>query len=226
MITFEGDWENPLSKILKESFDYPNEDLPEDLRKIEGMSGQKYRSFINKLIKNLDDARYLEIGCWKGSTICSALYNNKGSFTCIDNWSQFSGPKEDFKNNIKKYINDDTKFNFIESDFREVDYSNIGKFNVYFYDGDHQEKDQHDAVLITEKALDDCYILIVDDYDWLSVKKGTISGLNNSEQKIISSITINTDDIKKYEWHDLRNEWHNGYFIAVIEKQKIGNKND
>ena len=38
------------------------------------MTGIKTRHFYNNIL-NTDDARYLEIGAWKGSSICSAMYN-------------------------------------------------------------------------------------------------------------------------------------------------------
>jgi len=46
-------------------------------------------------------------------------------------------------------------FRFIESDFRAVDYSAIGRFNVYLFDGPHQEQDQYDGIMVARTALDD-----------------------------------------------------------------------
>jgi hypothetical protein len=33
----------------------------------------------------MDDTRYLEIGVWKGSTVCSAMFNNNAFIYCIVN---------------------------------------------------------------------------------------------------------------------------------------------
>lgn len=218
-ITFHGDWSNTLPNILKKSFDSLSENLPESLFQMEGMSGKKYRSFINSLVKNLNDVRYLEIGSWKGSTVCSALYNNKGTFTCIDNWEEFGGPKKEFEENTKKYINQNTVFNLIEKDFRQIDFNSIGKYNIYLYDGPHTEKDQHDGVQTPINSLDDYYILIVDDYNWYRVQTGTKSGLEASGQKVISSITITTrQDGQTSDIHGEKSDWHNGYYMAVIQK--------
>jgi hypothetical protein len=70
--------------------------LPSIVREIEGMSGQKYRMLINKLVGALRDARYLEVGSWKGSTAAAALHGNRVRAVCIDNWSQFDGSQESF----------------------------------------------------------------------------------------------------------------------------------
>ena len=53
--------------------------LPSDVLEIEGMSGKKYRFFINNLIARLgqgERASYLDVGSWKGSTFCSAICGN------------------------------------------------------------------------------------------------------------------------------------------------------
>jgi hypothetical protein len=79
--------------------------ITQEIINMEGMSGIKTRHFYNNLL-NRDDARYLEIGTWKGSSICSAMCGNKAKAVCIDNWSQFGGPKTEFIQNFKKYKGD------------------------------------------------------------------------------------------------------------------------
>src|SRR4051812_15784525 len=98
------------------------------------MSGRKYRTFINNLIGALPDARYLEIGVWMGSTLCSAIYMNKVRALAIDNWSQFGGPAARFFSNLATYKGD-ASVSFLDTDFRAIDFSTVGKFNVYLFDG-------------------------------------------------------------------------------------------
>ena len=62
--------------------------ITEDILKMDGLSGRKYRSLINSLINKVKNPSYLEIGSWLGSTACSAAFKNKLTITCIDNWSQ------------------------------------------------------------------------------------------------------------------------------------------
>src|SRR5271156_5203500 len=71
-----------------------------NLLEIEGMSGRKYRIFINNLVKNVRNPRYLEIGTWAGSTLCSAINGNDVTAVAIDNWSEFGGPKDRFQANL------------------------------------------------------------------------------------------------------------------------------
>ena len=43
--------------------------ITNDIIMIDGMTGIKTRHFYNNLI-NYKDSRYLEIGTWKGSSVC------------------------------------------------------------------------------------------------------------------------------------------------------------
>ena len=52
----------------------------------------------------MKEARYLEIGTWKGSSICSAMCNNKITCVAIDNWSEFGGPKNIFLENYYSFV--------------------------------------------------------------------------------------------------------------------------
>ena len=50
----------------------------------------------------MDNAQYLEIGTWKGSSVCAAMCNNIRCLA-IDNWCEFGGPKEDFLINFNNF---------------------------------------------------------------------------------------------------------------------------
>ena len=142
-IKLTGGWHNELCHKLREATFSAlrlQHKLPDSVRLMSGMSGKKYRYLINNLIESLDDARYLEIGSWKGSTACAAMHGNKCKVTCIDDWSHHGTNNQDFFNNTKASLSDNIDFTVIEKDFRQVDYSNIGKYNVYFFDGPHDNQ--------------------------------------------------------------------------------------
>ena len=186
------------------------------VRQIDGMSGQKYRTLINSLVKRLPYARYLEVGSWAGSTATSAMCGNSLDVLCIDNWSQFGGPKTLFFENIARVRSSSTNFRFIEGDFRQVDYTSLGNFNIYLFDGPHEEQDQYDGIMIVRPALDKRVILIVDDWNWLRVRIGTFRALLDARYRVESSIEIRTawgnSDLLVHGKHS---DWHNGYFISV-----------
>ena len=197
--------------------------LPPVIRDMEGMSGKKYRYFINNLVELSENPRYLEVGSWVGSTACSALYGNSAKALCIDNWSEFGGPREVFLQNINEVIvSANIDFSFLESDFRSVDYSHLGKFNIFLFDGPHTEEDQYSGLLLTESALDDVYTFIIDDWNWKAVRMGTFSAIHRCDINVISSIVIRTtqDDTFPEIAHQ-QSDWHNGYFIAVCKKNNF-----
>lgn len=215
-----------LAQFIKKAYDMAlslEHKVSTDLLETEGMSGRKYRYLINNLIGLINNPRYLEVGSWKGSTACAAMYLNKLKITCIDNWSEFNGPKEIFLNNVRMFSNSNTDFRIIESDFRGVDFNSIGKHNVYLFDGPHLEKDQFDGINLALPALDETFILIVDDWNWPAPRKGTFDALSNSDIAIIASIEVFTcTDIENasnrpYIYFE-NSDWHNGYLIAVCQK--------
>ena len=236
-ILLEGDFDrNSYSKILRIAFFQSlaiNTKIPDWIKFMSGMSGKKYRYFINNFISLIADPRYLEIGCWAGSTACSALYGNEVKVLCIDNWSEFvdpktinpslnvKNPKKEFEINTKKVISEKINFKFIESDFRKINYNEVGKFNIYVFDGPHEIKDQYDGIAIVQPSLDDIFILIIDDWNTPHVRQGTLEAINDLNIKIISKIEIMTtqDNTMPKFFQCQFSDWHNGYLIAVCQKQ-------
>ena len=236
-ILLEGDFDrDSYSKILKTAFFQSwaiNTKIPDWIKFMPGMSGRKYRYLINNLISSIIDARYLEIGCWAGSTACSALYGNQVKALCIDNWSEFTdsrtinpalnvkNPKKEFEINTKKVISEKINFKFIESDFRKINYNEVGKFNIYVFDGPHEIKDQYDGIARAQPSLDDIFILIIDDWNTSHIRQGTLEVINDLNIKIISKIEIMTtqDNTMPKLFQCQFSDWHNGYLIAVCQKQ-------
>jgi hypothetical protein len=198
-----------------------NHKIPDWIRAMPGMSGRKYRYLINRLVESLADARYLEVGSWKGSSLCSAIWANEVSATSIDNWSQFGGPKAEFLGHVSKALNPNVQFQAIDRDFRQVDWSTVGKANIYFFDGPHSESDQYDGIVLAQPALDPSFVLIVDDFNWPDVRNGTSRAINDLSLAVECSIEVRStqnDLHPAYTQSGSNSDWHNGYFIAVVNK--------
>jgi hypothetical protein len=197
-----------------------NPDLPDRIIRIQGMSGRKYRRFINNLVRDTPGAAYLEIGSWAGSTMCAAIAGNKVRALGIDNWSLYGGPKAEFKRNIGSVLTEDTDFEFIEADFRSVNYRELGApFNIYLYDGPHKYQDQYDGVVLAQPALTDTFVLIMDDWNYPKVRKATHDAFVKLAIEVPYYIEIRTNQADctamRKGW---RSDWHNGYFFAVCKK--------
>jgi hypothetical protein len=191
--------------------------ITNDIIIMDGMSGTKTRHFYNNLL-NIEDARYLEIGTWKGSSVCSAMCNNKANVVCIDNWCEFGGPKNEFLINFEKYKGNN-RATFIENDCYKVDVSTLSKFNIYMYDGNHTNDSHYKALLHYYDCLDDIFIFIVDDWNWKDVRDGTIESIQKLNLKVLYEKEIRTtwDNSVPLE-PELSKNWWNGIYIVILQK--------
>ena len=197
--------ENKLSKITTYIID------------MEGMSGTMTRHFYNNLL-NTYDARYLEIGSWKGSSVCSAMCGNQAKVVCIDNWSEFGGPKPEFLANFETFKGENDAV-FIENDCFQVDVSTLPKFNIYMYDGNHTNESHYKALLHYYDCLDDVFIFIVDDWNWKEVRDGTTSSIQKLNLKVLYEKEIRLTWDNSHTSQPLAAQtWHNGIYVAILEK--------
>jgi hypothetical protein len=188
-----------------------------DIINMEGMSGTKTRHFYNNLL-NTEDSRYLEIGTWKGSSVCSAMCGNKAKVVCIDNWSEFGGPKSEFLVNFEKFKGENQAI-FIENDCYKVDVSKLPKFNIYMYDGNHTNESHYKALLHYYNCLDDVFIFIVDDWNWKNVRDGTLNSIEKLKLKILYEKEIRlTWDNSHTPQPQAKDTWWNGIYVAILKK--------
>ncbi len=181
---------------------------------MEGMTGTKTRHFYNNLL-DISGACYLEIGSWKGSSACSAMFENTAEVFCIDNWSEFQLPCHEFFSNLNKYKGNNN-CRFLCEDSFEVDIKELPKFNIYLYDGNHSQESHKKALTHYIDTMDDTFIFIVDDWNWQQVKDGTQEGIQELGLKVLWEKTI------ECEYGDEKQEftktWWNGMWAAVLQK--------
>jgi hypothetical protein len=160
---------------------------------LDGMSGNMTRHFYNNLLslKKEDGSplRYLEIGCWKGSSTLSALHGNNVLSTVIDNWSEFSGPRDEFHNNIAPYSNVQViEENCFHPDIRAQ--LKHGPYDIYLYDGAHSALCHERGITHFWDALATTCIIIVDDWDFEEVREGTYRGFEKLNAQIAYKLEI------------------------------------
>jgi hypothetical protein len=197
---------NSLSKT-----DNYSSKITDEILSMPGMSGPKTRHFYNNLC-SMNDARYLEIGTWKGSSICSAMCNNKMTCVAIDNWSEFGGPKKDFLKNFNKYKGENNA-TFIEKNCWDIDVTTLANFNIYMYDGNHTETSHYQALNHYLPCLDNEFIYLVDDWNHPPVREGTLKSIKDNKLKILYQKEIFTSS------NNPINDWHNGISIFVFNSQ-------
>lgn len=192
--------------------------LDEKTLGIQGWTSVRIKHLLNNIME-LPNTNYLEIGTFRGSTFCSALFGNElESSYAIDNWSEFKTPgdlaKKAFLENTK-----DFNFNYFEKDCWELDTSKIqDKINVYLYDGAHTYDDQYNALKYYYPVLDDEFIFMVDDFDptgiWERVERGTRDSIRDLDLEIVYENHLKAD--RKND----PNTWWGGFYISILRKSK------
>jgi len=211
-----------LTAALSEAFEHALGEaapLPPLVTGMEGMSGQRYRRFINRLIASLPRAAYLEVGSWTGSTLCAAVHGNRLRAFAIDNWSMYGGPLQAFLRNLSECDCTGADLNFLTADFRQVDYTALGTFNVYLFDGPHEHADQHDGLVLAAPALAEEFVFLVDDWNWPAVRNGTAEAVAALGLNVLAGIEVRTTlDGSHPVVARQHSDWHNGYWLAVLRK--------
>jgi hypothetical protein len=184
------------------------------IKEMDGMTGIKTRHFYNNLL-TIEDSKYLEIGTWKGSSVCSAMCGNSSKILCIDDWSEFAGPKEEFLINFEKYKGENRAI-YIESDCFNIDINSIGKFNIYMYDGNHSYESHYKSLTYFIDSLEDEFILIVDDWNWEQVRLATNNSIKDLNLTTLWSKEIRLNDNNETT-HD-KDGWWNGIAVFLLKK--------
>jgi hypothetical protein len=185
--------------------------ITRDILNIDGMSSPKGRHLLNNLCSS-SDVNFLEIGSYEGSTSVAALYENKINYTIIDNFKLGLQHKEVLINNFVKHLGYTP--NLIDEDCFSINPKNMGieNVNLYFYDGEHEEIDQYQAITHYYDSLSDEFIYVVDDTNYPPVLMGTFRAIHDKNLKIKWHRTL-------FATHngDHDNYW-NGMYVAVLSK--------
>jgi hypothetical protein len=172
--------------------------MDDEIYRVEGFCGRKFRLLLNNLVREMSgDARYLEVGIFKGATFCPVICGNSVKATGIDNWSwdKDNSCAPTFYNNLAKFKNNKSIVTIIEDQFRNVAAGLLGRFNIFFYDGSHEEKDQYDGIAWAMNALENFSIVLVDDWNWLKVRRGTMNALRDANVIIHYMVELRTRNV-------------------------------
>ena len=97
----------------------------------------------------------------------------------------------------------------VENDCFAIALNQISQRNIYFYDGEHGYDDQVKAFTYYNEILDDLFIAIVDDYDWVEVHTGTQDAFKRLQYQVLYEVWLPPGDVTG---------WHNGLYVAVVKK--------
>lgn len=193
---------------------------------IPGLSSNRVRHLLNNLCQ-IDDAVYMEVGVYTGSTFYAALQNNSIKAYAIDHfqaqnitperddveWQTNENPFISFVENSKTYIgNNSIKLLEKEASFVSVDDIHPEyKPNIIFYDGNHDYEEQLNCLNSLLCNFTDTFILVIDDANIESSVTSTdeFIRINNLSVLYEKKILHNIEDFT---------QWWNGLYILILSK--------
>ena len=201
-------YKNIIEKSLSHS-EIGISNICDKIIKLDIMSGMRALHLYSNLSYYIKNPRYLEIGSWNGSSICSVLNNNENlKVLCIDNWDVVGG-KEDFIRNIEEFkgVN--------EIEYLDIDYlnnvpANNSKFNIYVYNGDYLKDSNYKALVLYYNYLDNIFIYIKNDWNEEYVRDETNEAIIKLNLKVLYKKEIIIEKSIK--------TWRNGICIFILEK--------
>ena len=177
-------------------------------------AGLKTKHFLNALLE-MEDARYLEISNWEGSSIFSTICGNNANVTMI---YPSNGKENMISDNLATYKGNNN-VNLIVENYFTHNASSLPKFNIFMYDADWSEESQREALRYYYNNMEDTFIYIADDWNWHSVQKGTIRAIQDLNLTILEEFEcLMTSDGSHTNMDLAKSDWWNGIYVAVLQK--------
>lgn len=199
-----------ISQCINRAENLTSKLTEEYISKLDGLSSPKVWHLLNNLCAGADS--YLEVGCFKGSTLLAALYKNPVYAFAIDNFIMSPDTRNEFFRNTES-----ANFEFYEGDCFSFDVTKIKKpIEVYFYDGSHTAESQYRALTHFAGALADEFIYICDDWDLSKMKTCSLSAIKDLKYKLVEMYELKGHTAGSLE--DRKAGWWGGTGILRIKK--------
>ncbi len=99
----------------------------------------------------------------------------------------------------------------------------MGPFDVYLYDGGHSYDSQYKAIAHFIATLAPLSVIVIDDWNWERVRKGTQDALRDLDVDVIYRKEIILPEVNDEATgkHDpARGSWWNGICIMLIDQTR------
>lgn len=170
---------------------------------VTGFTSSNELAMLNLAAKLLpDDEAYLEIGTFKGRSMCATVRDNDGKrFYAMENFLEFGmagqEARAELMENLAKYAAA-AKVELLEGDCFKLmaDPTLIDRpVGVYFYDGEHTFVAHYLSLAVVEPLLADEALVLVDDATWPVVHRAHKRYLaNNPEWSIVEKWDAKVDN--------------------------------
>jgi hypothetical protein len=162
-----------------------------------------------------------------GSTLFAATMGNPIKAYAIDDWSdgvvqpkknvptdvfKVDNPQGNLIEYAKQWFNPDASIAITDKPIHEVTFNPEYRPNVIFYDADNTKDNMIANLKILHENAAESYILVVDDANFDGVVDATNTFIE--DKTVIYTRALLTEELED------SNDWWNGLYIVVIEKDK------
>ena len=202
---------NIAKHILEQNSDF---EAATHLVDIPGLSSPRVCRFLNELVRQMDPGEaYLEVGTFKGRTLLSAAWNNRGK-RCVGCdkfrlWGRFTGPgflaRRALLANVSKHRAYTADIEFYPITSRELLDRKLvtGPVGVYFYDGDHSYEGTHHGVCGAVRLLARRSVLVMDDYNDPIIRCATREAIAAAGLQVLWHRNLRGDHTETGFWNGL-----------------------
>lgn len=148
--------------------------------------------------------RLLELGTWETALISSAMYQNSGSYICINTPPKYEMSVREFFDTVSTSKGTNNPI-FHEGNYFDVHTTSMEKSNILVYTGKHTLKSTYSIMKHFILAMDDIFIIVLNDWNC----RHTRAGFQDALQEL--SLRINFDAVNM--------NWKTGIYVAVLERQ-------
>jgi len=199
---------------------------------MDGMSGYKYRYFVNNVMKQLVNPRYLEVGVMAGSSFCSAIDSVYAVEALgLDRYSLGAGSLVQAQANAASVATATSSVVILDKDFLSVDFTGLGPFNVYLYDCGRAQGNYDSSLVHAGSALADDLLFIVGDWDHCyggvdsELNLGIRSSIEQAGYNIAYHVNIQSggfyEDLGRPSSDIESTPWQNGYGVFVLTRSAL-----
>lgn len=204
-----------LVKMALERAEHFESKLPPDaFRFDDSYSGRKGRHLLNNLASVFWP--YVEVGCYLGSTLIAASYDNDGLIVGVDNFTDETKPGQYMVDNRRRlferlsHYSDRARPSVIDAACWTL---KLSGFQCCFFDGEHSEQGHADSLIRLYDWFTPQFIFLVDDYNRLNVRQGTRRGIETRKLRVDYELWLGAHDPP-----DDRIGWWNGLGVFVLSK--------
>lgn len=199
-----------MENIIQRVFDSLKEEPPTLASQVTGWTTPRVRMLLHQLVAALPESEaYLEIGCFRGATLFSALMDQKATAYACDNFESGSDAEKAFYRAAEFFKDRLPPFRFFNESCWNLPAKKpfLYPIGVYFYDGDHAMEAHERAITEFAPFLAKKAIFVVDDWAWDFVREGTLRGIDK----------INPKKVEKY-LIDVSGDFWNGIGAFYLEQ--------